>query len=308
MVNTPTRRKSPPRTGRTSRGEYLNPRSTPRRHLGENRPSNKNNDDATPTTTTAGNGSSIAITRKSRTNNEPATHFNRDFFPFIEKQINIEHIGNDHVLSIKHRQQKVMPAKGNTIPDATMEEKRKALEFIISMRKMAMMKIRSIMSNKIVSYAANVLLWKRYDGQPVASWPDVLQLGKNQYMEGNLQPSYSLFYEQNFLNGWEKNEETMYMLEMNMFYRAWMGETRVKKGFIAQLYSRALNEFRKKFFWVKRRTAQLIDNKGNKIRRRCKSTIVFNENEHGRNETPKIVNGIPRAYGIMTTDQDNIKR
>ena len=63
------------------------------------------------------------------------------------------------------------------------------------------------MTTKVVTYAAEVLQWKRLDGQPLFNLSDIMKYGPDlPHRE-----SFDLMYGRCFASGWEEIEEIKHM-------------------------------------------------------------------------------------------------
>ena len=196
--------------------------------------------------------------------------------PRVEGKINLEHVGSNHVLGFEYRQTASLPAMGTTAPDATNDEKESTLEHITLSRKETLNLCRTVVATKVVTHAAEVLKWKRLDGQPVSNWSNIINYGPDlPHIE-----SYDSMCGGCFMSGWEEIEEVKHMNKLGLCHGAWLDKDKTIKGFCAKLFTQALNSTRKKTTWVKRRTPQEIDADGNKMRRRAKHKIKFDAEKH----------------------------
>jgi hypothetical protein len=244
------------------------------------------------------------VTQRVILENTTEIYYNRDFVQKSEGVISITEITTDHVICMKFRNDAIIPARGNTAPDVTNKERHDALDHIVELRKDLLGKCRKIISEMFIKYAVDVLSWKRDDGQPLSTWQDMVTVATTKPNN----EIYELKYEKNFVVGWDQREEARMMSKCHYNYRPWK-EDRVLKGFIAKIFSSALNSQRKQLSSVKRRQPQIVDEMGNKNRRRGKHKIKFDGNIHTVSDsTPKKKGKITPVISTNKTNTLENKR
>ena len=173
-----------------------------------------------------------------------ALYFPRDLVNDVSKKLVIKDIPSSIVHSWDNRGDEEI----TTIhKDYTDEEKIQCLaaidDFMITIRQKA-----RIIVSKMIAYGLTYHNVLRKDRQEFCAWPRaraaiIAMQGVNEKV------AFDIMFGQ-FETGWNHVQEELLMTNLNIHYRGWEKKSNVTSGFVSKVFTKVINEKRKKIPWL----------------------------------------------------------
>ena len=179
---------------------------------------------------------------------------------------------------------------------ATDEEKANTIKEIEAFSEGLRTKCARLVEKLFTECGAEELHLKRADGQSVSDWKEtksainVIRKTKGEENIGN-EMAHNLKCK-SLERGWQHEQETVVMLDLNMSHRLTPANQKMVLGFVSRFLSHCANRKRKETVGMKRRQKAEVDERGTKKRRKNTHKQEFDPEKHvDLTETPKKKNG-----------------
>lgn len=254
-------------------------RSTPRKTVAS--PGRKS------TTTTKKGGkkiirSPLSSQRKKDNDDNKVKYYSRDFITHKEVAITSGTVTASHVHMHINKNKEKLSLNG-VIADVTEEQKEECAKHMRTLRTTILRFATKRIEEMAVEYSNNVLQYKREDGQEVSESKDVVAAAKRCHRKGVDDDNFKLLYEECFVDGWEFSSEAKCLHDYKIIYRQWTEKQKAPKGFVAKLHTLALNKYRRKYNWIKKKVKDEDDTENASIQeKQRKGPIKFDPKKHVR--------------------------